>query len=112
MSEEIVSYDAAEAGEIIGQSGNWMKTQARAGKIPFTRVGRQMRWTPAHLAAILAAGEQRPRPVLAPHPPARRKAADSAATLKARAPRRPRGAAALPSHYLPRRSPCACRAVF
>ena len=66
MTEAPVSYDAKKAGDIIGQSANWMKTQARAGKIPFTRVGRQMRWTPQQLAEILRAGEQKPRLALAP----------------------------------------------
>lgn len=89
MSENTVSYDAEEAGKIIGQSPNWMKTQARAGKIPFTRVGRQMRWTPQHIAEILRAGEQKPRPVLVARPPARhRTAPESPAVLQAKPPRR------------------------
>jgi excisionase family DNA binding protein len=29
--------------------------------VPFTRIGRHIRFTPEHLAAIIAAGEQRPR---------------------------------------------------
>ena len=94
MTEAPVSYDAKEAGGIIGQSANWMKTQARAGKIPFTRVGRQMRWTPQQLAEILRAGEQKPRLALAPKPPARRRAAaDGPAALQARPQRRKQGAA-------------------
>jgi len=56
-----VSYDAEEAGRIIGQTKNWMMTQARKGLIPHTRVGRKVRFTPQHLAEILRAGEQRPR---------------------------------------------------
>ena len=89
MTEPPVSYDAEQAGKIIGQTPNWMKTQARAGKIPFTRVGRQMRWTPEHLDAILRAGEQKPRLALAPHPPVRRRAAaDGSAALQARPQRR------------------------
>ena len=94
MSDEPVSYDAATAGPLIGQSANWMKTQARAGKIPFTRVGRSMRWTPQHLSEILRAGEQKPRTVLAARPPARRRtAADGPAALQARPQRHGKGAA-------------------
>ena len=94
MTENIVSYDAEEAGKIIGQSAYWMKEQARAGKIPFTRVGRQYRWLPQHLAEILRAGEQKPRAVLAARAPARRRAsADNSAVLQARPQQRKRGAA-------------------
>lgn len=94
MTETPVSYDADKAGEIIGQTANWMKTQARAGKIPFTRVGRGMRWTPQQLSEILRAGEQRPRPVLAARTPARHRTAEGAVTvLQAKQPRRNRGAA-------------------
>ncbi len=94
MNEPPVSYDAAQAGDLIGQTENWMKTHARAGKIPFTRVGRQLRWTPQQLSEILRAGEQKPRLTLAARPPARRLAAvDSAAGLQARPQRRKSGAA-------------------
>ena len=94
MTETPVSYDAEEAGKILHRSANWMKTQARAGKIPFTRLGRKMVWTPQHLAEILRAGEQKPRPVLASRPPARRRAAaDGPAVLQARPQRQGKGAA-------------------
>jgi hypothetical protein len=94
MNDEPVSYGAAQAGEIIGQTACWMKTQARAGKIPHTRVGRQMRWTPQHLSEILRAGEQRPKPVLAPVPARRQPAAkDGTQLLQAKTPRRRRSAA-------------------
>jgi hypothetical protein len=94
MNGAPVSYDAEEAGEIIHQSANWMKTQARARKIPFTRVGRGMVWTPQQLAEILRAGEQRPKPALVPRTPQRRKAASGdAPALQARSPRRKLGAA-------------------
>ena len=88
MTEGPVSYDAEKAGEFIGKSANWMKTHARAGKIPFTRIGREMRWTPQHLAEILRAGEQKPRATLIPRAPARRQAAGAAAALQPRQPRR------------------------
>lgn len=94
MTEAPVSYDAKKAGDFIGQTANWMKTQARAGKIPFTRIGRQMRWTPQQIAEILRAGEQKPQPVLASRPPARRRAgAGDPAVLQARPQQRKRGAA-------------------
>lgn len=94
MSEEPVSYDAETAGPLIGQTANWMKTQARAGKIPFTRVGRSMRWTPQHLSEILRAGEQKPRAALVARAPARkRNAAEGAPALVAKAPQRKRTAA-------------------
>lgn len=94
MTEEPVSYDAEKAGEIIGQSANWMKVHARRGDIPYTRVGRIMRWTPQQIAEILRNGAQKPRPVLVPRTPARRRAADAGASaLQARTPRRKRDAA-------------------
>jgi hypothetical protein len=101
MSDDVapVSYDAEEAGKIIGQTANWMMTQARAGKIPFTQVGRSKRWTPGQLAEILRAGEKRPatNAGLAPST-ARRPKAQPAATgpppLQARTPKRQRSSAA------------------
>jgi len=95
MTEAPVSYDAEEAGKILHRSANWMKTKARAGKIPFTRLGRQMVWTPQNLSEILRAGEQKPRPAaLAARPPARRRpSADGPAVLQARPQRQRKGAA-------------------
>ena len=94
MSEDPVSYDAEQAGRFIGQTANWMKTQARAGKIPFSKVGRQMRWTPQHISEILRAGEQKPRLALAAHPPTRHRTAGGAGpVLQAKQPRRKAGAA-------------------
>lgn len=94
MTETPVSYDAEEAGKILHRSANWMKTQARAGKIPFTRLGRQMVWTPQHLSEILRAGEQKPQPALASRPPARRRpTAGDSAVLQARPQQRRKGAA-------------------
>jgi hypothetical protein len=93
MSDEPVYYNAEEAGKIIHQSANWMKTQARAGNIPFSQVGRQKLWTAEHLAAILRAGERKPSVTLVPKTPTRRRAAEAVApTLQAK-PQRRRGAA-------------------
>lgn len=94
MSEDPVYYNAEEAGRIVRQSANWMKTHARAGDIPFTRIGRTVLWTPQQLAEIGRRGEQRPKPPpLAPRTPARRRAAEGTAALKAKPPRRKPAAA-------------------
>lgn len=93
MTEAPVNYDADTAGALIGRTGNWMKTQARAGKIPFTRVGRSMRWTPQHLSEILRAGEQKPRAGLVARAPARKRPAAGTQKLQAKTPQRKRSAA-------------------
>jgi len=95
MNEEPVSFDAKKAGEMIGQSENWMKTQARAGKIPYTQVGRKMRWTPQHLNEILRAREKWPKPATTAPVAARRQPAakDGTQLLQAKTPRRQRSAA-------------------
>lgn len=93
-AEKPASYDAEEAGAQLGKSGDWMKKQARAGKIVFTRVGQSMRWTDDHIREILRAGEQRPRAVLAPRTPERKRTAENTApALKAKTPPRRRSAA-------------------
>lgn len=93
-AQEPFSYDADEAGAFLGRSGDWMKRQAREGKIPFTRVGQSMRWTPEHIREILRAGEQRPQPVLVPRTPRRKQAGGTGArALQAKTPPRKRGAA-------------------
>lgn len=93
MSENTVNYDAEEAGKILHKSANWMKTQARAGKIPFTRLGRQMVWTPQHIAEILRVGEQKPRPVLVGRPPVRHRSSEGTSTGLQAKPQRRKGAA-------------------
>ena len=88
------SYDAAEAGAKVGKSADWMQKQGRAGRIPFTRVGQSMRWTPEHIREILRMGEQKPRAVLVPRTPGRKRAAAEVVTpLRAKTPPRKRGAA-------------------
>lgn len=90
--ETPVRYDAEQAGKIVGRSAYWMKAQARAGKIPHTRVGRSYAWTPAHLNEFLRAGEKKPRPALVPSTPAAKRSAGGgqAPVLQARTPRRKR----------------------
>jgi hypothetical protein len=93
-AQEPFSYDAEEAGGFLGRSADWMKKQARAGKIPCTRVGQSMRWTPEHIREILRMGEQRPQPALVPRTPQRKRAVETAApALRAKTPPRKRGAA-------------------
>jgi len=96
MTPDDVSYDADEAGAKLGRSGDWMKKQARLGKIPCTKVGQSYRWTPAHIREILRLGEQRPKATLAAKPPMRKRAAAAGGepTLKARTPPRKRKDAA------------------
>ena len=96
MSDVLLTRD--EAGARVGQTGYWMVTQARAGKIPCKRLGRGYFWTEAHIAEILAMAERRPvpkKPTLQANIPARKlKAAEKEApALKARTPRRKRDAA-------------------
>lgn len=90
-----VSYGAEEAGKIIGQSANWMNTQARAGKIPYSKVGRKKRWTPAQLNEILREREVRPQAQQAvTRSPARRKGAKGdVPLLKGQLPKHRRTAA-------------------
>lgn len=68
MTEAPRSFDAKEAGEIIGKSENWMKTKARAGTIPCSKIGRDWRWTSEHLSEILRMSEQRPKSSALPAP--------------------------------------------
>jgi hypothetical protein len=96
VSDALLNREAA--GARVGKTGYWMVAQARAGNIPHKRVGRDYKWTEAHIAEILAMAERRPapkKPVLQPRTPARKlKAAESATpALKARTPRRKQGAA-------------------
>ena len=93
-AQEPFSYDAEEAGALLGRSADWMKKQARARKIPFTRVGQSMRWTPEHIREILRTGEQRPQAALVARTPRRKQAAKTAtSSLQAKTPPRRRGAA-------------------
>jgi len=89
----VFTLSPAEAGELIGKTGNWMKDKARAGTIPCTRIGLTIRFTPAQVAEIVRMHEQRPRAVLVPRVPVRRRAAADAPVLEARTPRRKRPAA-------------------
>lgn len=45
--------------EYLGMSKEWVRKRVKNRQIPFTRIGdRHVRFTPEHVAAITAAGEQ------------------------------------------------------
>lgn len=46
---------AAEAAELLAVSPRWLLAEARAGRVAHHRLGRQVRFAPAHIEAILAA---------------------------------------------------------
>lgn len=41
---------------------SWVRDKVTAEQIPFTRIGRHVRFTEQHLAEIVAEGERRPTP--------------------------------------------------
>lgn len=93
MSENTVTYSPAEAGAMVGQTENWMKTKARKRLIPCTRPGRAIRFTPSDVAEILRMFRQ-PAQVpahLVPSAPGRLKpaaAAPAVRQLQSRPPKR------------------------
>lgn len=56
MSDGLLSLP--EAAEYLNVSYHWLQNQVAARKVPHTRLGRVIRFSPAHLAAIVQAGEQ------------------------------------------------------
>jgi hypothetical protein len=92
MNGEPYSYSAAEAGPLIGHTGNWMLENARDRVIPHSKIGHEIRFTPDHLRQILAACEVPPKAPLRPRATARRKtplaeAQPAAPALRARPPK-------------------------
>lgn len=53
--------DYAAAADWLGKSESWLRHQVAAGEVPYTKVGRDVRFTEEHLDQILAAGEHQPR---------------------------------------------------
>ena len=51
----------AEAAAYLNIPQTTLRDYVTERLVPFTRIGRHVRFTPEHLAAIIAAGEQRPR---------------------------------------------------
>jgi excisionase family DNA binding protein len=92
---EVTVYTADEAAAILRCTASWLREKARRREIPFTMPGGSYGWTPGHLAEIIRLFEFRPGMRADAPVPARRSAAkgDEVAVLKARAPRRSRGAA-------------------
>ena len=52
----------AQAAAWLQRSESWLRKQTAKGLVPYTKVGREVRFTEAHLEQILAAGEYQPRP--------------------------------------------------
>lgn len=50
--------DVAGLAEYLGVSESWVYKQTARRRIPHTRVGREIRFTPEHVQQILAAGDQ------------------------------------------------------
>lgn len=48
----------AEAAAYLNIPAATLRGKVTQRKVPFTRIGRHVRFTPQHLAAIIAAGEQ------------------------------------------------------
>jgi excisionase family DNA binding protein len=50
----------AEAAELLNVPQSWLRERAATHAVPHTRLGRHVRFTDEHLAAIIADGETRP----------------------------------------------------
>ena len=50
----------AEAAVVLNVPENWLRKKVTARAVPFTLIGRHVRFTSAHLDSIIGAGEQRP----------------------------------------------------
>jgi len=91
VSGEVYSYSPEEAGPLVGQTANWMEENARAGVIPYSRVGQKIRFTPEHIKQILRLCEVPAKAPLKPRSSARRRPpavqASEVPALKARQPR-------------------------
>ncbi len=53
-------YTFAEAAEQLRIPETWLRKKASARAVPFTRLGRHIRFTDEHLASIVGVGEQQP----------------------------------------------------
>lgn len=51
-------YTIADAADLLNVPFSWLRDKVTAGEVPHTRLGRHVRFTEAHLAQIVAAGEQ------------------------------------------------------
>ena len=50
----------AEAAAALNVPENWLRKKVSARAVPFTRIGRHVRFTDAHLEQIIRDGEQPP----------------------------------------------------
>lgn len=53
--------DIPEAAEALGVLESWLRKQVTARKVPFSKLGKHVRFTEEHLLQILAANERQPR---------------------------------------------------
>ena len=53
-------YTAEQAAELLHVRVSWLRKKASARAIPCTFVGKHLRFSPADLAAIIAAGASKP----------------------------------------------------
>lgn len=51
-------YSIREAAEVLNVPVSWLRDKVTARRVPHTRLGRHVRFTDAHLADIVAAGER------------------------------------------------------
>lgn len=47
-----------QLAELLNVERSWVRDKVAARAIPFTKVGKHVRFAPHHIAAIIAAGEQ------------------------------------------------------
>src|SRR4051794_32264942 len=62
----------AEAAAVLNVPENWLRKKVTARAVPFTLIGRHVRFTDEHLDQIIEAGEQRPLEVVSNLGPSRR----------------------------------------
>lgn len=55
------TYSLDDVAPIIGKSAYWLASQARRQVIPHLRIGREVRFTEAHVKEIIDAAEIRPQ---------------------------------------------------
>jgi excisionase family DNA binding protein len=52
-------YSITEAAELLNVPRTWLRDKVTAREVPHTRLGRHVRFSEAHLAEIVGAGERR-----------------------------------------------------
>lgn len=64
--------DISEAAQVLNVPENWLRKKVSARAVPFTRIGRHVRFTTAHLEQIIAGGEQAAVAIVSADGPSRR----------------------------------------